>query len=431
MPYDEAGNRGRIAKLRAKGVDVWGAERVYVGADVNLDRIEAGSEIRRATLAGGSLRIARGAKIGASGHALVEDCQIGRGVTLGAGSYQGATLLAGARVRGFAELRPGTLLEEEAEAAHSAAFKNTILTAGCVAGSVINFCDLFMSGGASRDDHSEIGSGAVHFNFDPRGDKWGSLLGDARGLLLRSAPVFVGGQCGIVGPVHIDFGTVTAAGSIVRKDVGADVVYFKNAGNAEIPGFDREVYAGLKRKFLTTAKLIGNLWAFDRWYEAVRLPYAEEHEKPFYEAARGQAAAHRAERIGRLGKIVEKLPRSMAKLAAGGDAKLKSCLPEHRLLIERWPVMAELLSAKPDSPEPPRAFVDGYGEARAAGRNHAAATRSCTAGAAETAAWLHDIAEQVRQKTTAMFLASENLDKLSVPGYKKIGLSRQTLSKGG
>ena len=89
MPYDEAGNRGRIAKLRAKGVDVWGAERVYVGADVNLDRVEAGSEIRRATLAGGSLRIARGAKIGASGHALVEDCQIGRGVTLGAGSYQG------------------------------------------------------------------------------------------------------------------------------------------------------------------------------------------------------------------------------------------------------------------------------------------------------------------------------------------------------
>ena len=106
----------------------------------------------------------------------------------------------------------------------------------------------------------------------------------------------------------------------------------------------------------------------------------------------------------------------MAKLAAGGDAKLKSCLPEHRLLIERWPFMAELLSAKPDSPEPPRAFVDGYGEARATGRNHAAATRSCTAGAAETAAWLHDIAEQVRQKTATMFLASENLDKTFRPG---------------
>ncbi len=405
MPYDEAGNCGRIAKLCAKGVDVWGPERVCVGADVNLDRIEPGAEIRQATLAGNSLRIARGARIGTSGHALVEDCQIGRGATLGAGSYQGATLLEGARIRGFAELRPGTLLEEEVDAAHSVAFKNTILTAGCVAGSLINFCDIFMSGGTSRADHSEIGSGAVHFNFDPRGDKWGSLIGDARGLLLRSAPVFVGGQCGLVGPVHIDFGTVTAAGSIVRKDVGADLVYFKNVGNAEIPGFDREVYAGLKRKFLAAAKLIGNLWAFDRWYETVRLPHAAEHEKPFYEAARAQAAVHRKERIARLGKIVEKLPRSIEKLVAGGDAKLKACLPEQRMLIDRWPALAELLSAKPDAPEPPRAFLDGYGEARAAGRSHAEAARNCPAGAAETAAWLHGIAEQAPQKTAAMLLS--------------------------
>ena len=407
MPYDEAGNRARIAKLRAKGVDAWGPERVHIGAEVNLDWIEPGSEIRCATLAGSSLRIARGAKIGTSGHALVEDCQIGRGAALGAGSYRGATLLEGARVRGFAELRPGTLLEEEADAAHSTAFKNTILTVGCVAGSVLNYCDIFMSGGSSREDHSEIGSGAIHFNFDPRGDKWGSLVGDARGVLLRSAPVFVGGQCGIVGPVHIDFGAVTAAGSIVRKDVGAGIVYFKNAGNAEIAGFDREVYAGLKRKFLTTARLIGNLWAFDRWYEAVRLPHAAAHEKPFYEAARAQAAAHRGERIRRLGKIVVKLPRSAAKLAAAGDAKLEACLPEHRTLLERWPAMAELLSSQPDSPPPPRAFVEGYSEARGAGRNHAQAVRGCRAGAAETAAWLQGIAEYVLKNTAAMFLSDE------------------------
>lgn len=407
MPYNETGNRERVARLRAKGVDVWGPERVSIGADVNLDWIEPGAEIRHATLAGGSLRIARGAQIGTSGHAWVEDCQIGRGVTLGAGSYQGATLLDGARVRGFAELRPGVLLEEEVDAAHSVAFKNTILTVGCVAGSLINYCDLFMSGGISRDDHSEIGSGTVHFNFDPRGDKWGSLIGDARGVLLRSAPVFVGGQCGIVGPIHIDFGTVTAAGSIIRKDVGASVVYFKNVGNAEISGFDREVYAGLERKFLATAKLIGNLWAFDRWYETVRLPHAEEHEKPFYEAARAQAAIHREERIRRLGKIVEKLPRSIEK-SGGGDSKFKACLSEHRMLLEDWPSLAELLAAQPDSPEPPKAFLDGYREARACGLKHPAATRSCEAGAAETAAWLHGIAEQVRQKAAVIFSAHKN-----------------------
>ena len=40
-------------------------------------------------------------------------------------------------------------------------------------------------------------------------------------MLLRSAPIFVGGQCGLVAPVHIDFGAVIAAGSVVRGDVGA------------------------------------------------------------------------------------------------------------------------------------------------------------------------------------------------------------------
>ena len=200
MPYDEPGNRDRVAALRDKGVDVWGPERVYIAPEVNLDWIESGAEIRHASLSGAELRIGQGSRIGAAGHAEIDNCHIGRNVELGAGIYKGATLLEGVSIRGFAEVRPGTLLEEQCDAAHSVAFKNTILTACCVTGSVINYCDLFMSGGASRDDHSEVGSGAIHFNFDPRGDKWGSLIGDVRGVLLRSAPVFIGGQCIKRGP---------------------------------------------------------------------------------------------------------------------------------------------------------------------------------------------------------------------------------------
>jgi hypothetical protein len=408
MPYDEAGNRDRVAALRQKGVDVWGPERVYIADDVNLDWIEPGAEIRHATLAGSRLRIGRGVRVGTTGHALVEDCQIAARVTLGAGSFQGATLLEGASVRGFAELRPGTLLEEDTEAAHTVALKNTILTAGCVTGSVINYCDVFMSGGTSRDDHCEVGSGAIHFNFDPRGDKWGSLAGDARGLLLRSAPVFVGGQCGIVGPAHIDFGAVTAAGSVIRKDVGADIVSFEGVGNSEITGFDREIYAGLKRKFLTTAKLIGNLWAFDRWYETIRLPHATDEERPFFEAARGQASIHIDERVSRLGKIIAKLPRSIEKSTAGGDLNIQRYRDEHRTLMKCWPLLGGLLSKKPETPQPPAAFARAYGESRASGKNHVAAVQSSDAGAAETTAWLLQIAEDVRQKTAWIFGSTDS-----------------------
>lgn len=338
--YDEGGNQGRIAMLVNRGVEVWGHERNYIDVDVPIDNIEPGAVLYNCTLSGPETFIGRGSKIGESGHARVDDCQIGRDCSLGAGTYDGATLLDGVKVRGYAEIRPGTLLEEQVEAAHSVAFKNTILTATCVTGSLINFCDLFMSGGTSRSDHSEVGSGVIHFNFDPRGDKWGSLLGDVRGVLLRSAPVFIGGQAGLVGPAQVDFGAVVAAGSIVRRDVPADCVHFDAAQARTVKGFDREIYTSVQRKFAATARLIGNLQALAAWYRVVRVPSAEDYQKPLYESAQRQAERHVRERIKRLAKIIDKLDKSLRKSA--GPERLGRVDAEHRLLIDK---RADLLAA--------------------------------------------------------------------------------------
>jgi len=390
--YDETGNRERVAKLRDVGVDVWGPDRVYISADVKLGNIEAGATIHQATLAGADLRIGRGTRVGASGHALVSDCQIGRDVELGAGSYEGATILDGTRVRGFAELRPGTLLEEQVDAAHNVAFKNTVLTANVVTGSLINYCDVFMSGGTSRTNHSEVGSGVVHFNFDPRGDKWSSLIGDVRGVLLRSAPIFVGGQCGLVAPVQVDFGAVLAAGSVIRGDVGPERVHFEAAENGVIEDFDAEIYTGLKRKFLATAKVVGNLWALDCWYEQVRLAFADQDQKPLYQAARNQLAAHVSERARRLIKIIDKLGRSIEKSSQTGNARLKALHAEHRMLIDQRRQIENLLMTKPPPPEPPRVFLDAYEAARADG-NHLEAVQELDDTAASAAeSWLLTIA---------------------------------------
>jgi UDP-N-acetylglucosamine/UDP-N-acetylgalactosamine diphosphorylase len=392
--YDATGNRERVARLLERGVDVWGPERVYIAADVSLENIEPGVSIYQATLSGSDLRISRGSRIGTSGHARVANCQIGRGVELGAGTYEGATFLDDAVVRGFAEIRPGTLLEEQVDAAHTVAFKNTILTATVVTGSLINYCDLFMSGGTSRSDHSEVGSGVIHFNFDPRGDKYGTLIGDARGVLLRSAPVFVGGQCGLVGPVHVDFGSVIAAGSMVRRDVGPAVVHFENFESQQVTGFDREIYVGLKRKFLTTAKLIGTLRALDAWYGQVRLPFADDYQRPLYRAAQGQAREHIAERIKRLEKIIGKLQRSIEKSAAFGDAQLQKFHGEHRRLIEcRGRIVEILAGGAPDSAAPAE-LLTAYEQARKS-LPHIDAVRKLDNLAVEAAAaWLHQIAQQ-------------------------------------
>ena len=395
MAFDDVGNRERVESLRRRGVDVWGPERVYINGDVNLDAIEPTAVIRQATLSGKDLTIAAGAVIGTSGHADVSDCQIGPGAELGAGQYKGATLLDRVRVRGFAEIRPGTLLEEEVDIAHSVALKNTTFTSCCVAGSLINFCDLFLTGGTSRNDHTEIGSGAIHYNFDPRGDKWGSLLGSIRGVLLRSDPVFIGGTCGLVGPLEVGLGAVTAAGSTIRKDVPANALVSTDNRAVSNPSFDRTRYGSLRPSFRVTAKLVATLRALEAWYEFVRLPHAPARERSLYVSAQKQVCLQAQERISRLGKIV-------ARLAAKTPAGSVRHQAEHRELVACWADLRDTL-AQPMQPQaPPEHFTQAYAKARGSGQGHLEALKAADPCAGEAEAWLEGMVNGAMRSVDAL-----------------------------
>lgn len=401
MRYDEGGNRLRLARLSDRGVKVWGAEQVWIAEDVRLERIEPGAEIYQAALSGSDLFIGTGTRVGISGPARISDCQIGRGCEIGAGTFDGATFLDGACIRGFAEVRPGTLLEEQTEAAHSVAFKNTILTATCVAGSLINFCDLFMTGGTSRSDHSEIGSGAIHFNFDPRGDKWGTLVGDPSGLLLRRAPIFIGGQVGIVGPVEIDFGAVVAAGSMVRKNVPADCIYADSGPDGIQTGFDRQRYGRISRKLMTTAKLAGTYLALWNWYRQIRLPHAHEHEVALYEGAIRQIELNLRERARRIGKLIRKLPTSIDRMQEAGTGEL---ITEHRHLVAIESSLLEALnpSTRWAESELPSPLSRAYASARE-DRGHVEAVTALPKDIAQEAeAWLLSICRATEDKIQAL-----------------------------
>lgn len=395
MAFDDAGNRERVEELRRRGVDVWGPERVYINSDVDLDAIEPTAVIRQATLSGKDLTVAAGAVIGTSGHAEVSGCQVGPEVELGAGLFKGATFLNRARVRGFAEIRPGTLLEEEVDIAHSVALKNTTFTACCVAGSLINFCDLFLTGGTSRSDHTEIGSGAIHYNFDPRGDKWGSLLGSIRGVLLRSEPVFIGGTCGLVGPLEIGLGAVTAAGSTIRKDVPASALVATDDRAVSIPDFDRTRYGSLRRSFRVTAKLVATLRALDAWYELVRLPHAPPRERGLYESAQKQVCLQAQERISRLGKIV-------AKLAATAPTASVRHHAEHGELVASWADLRDILAQPMQAQPPPERFTQAYGGARGSGEGHLEALKAAAHCAGEAEAWLEAMVNNTMRRVDAL-----------------------------
>lgn len=294
LPYDEEGNRARVRALRANGVTVWSPERVFVGEEVRLDRIEPGAVLMNAVLRGETTAIGSGSQIGGQGSATITDCQIGRAVEIGPGSYAGCVLLDRVRIRGFAELRGGTVLEEQAELAHNVGLKNSFLGAAVVAGSCVNFCDVYMTGGTSRADHSEIGSGAVHFNFSPRRDKFASLFGDSTGLLLRSAPVFLGGNTGLVAPLTLPFGALVPAGVTLRT-WPADVAADSSPAAAHV------------RKSLAALRFIAVLQATRSWYAQVRSEAGDVFDRALYRAAHHQLGVHLTFRQRELERFITRI----------------------------------------------------------------------------------------------------------------------------
>lgn len=399
LAYDEQGNRTRLSWLAERGVKVWGPERVYVSDDVQLDRIAAGAVLMNANISGATTYIGTGAQIGTSGLARIHEAQVGKSSVLGAGSYEHCVLLNGATVRGFAEFRQGTILEERAEAGHNVGFKNTVLTVGAVAGSSINFCDVLLSGGSSRNDHSEIGSGVIHFNFDPRGDKFGSLMGDAEGTLLRSRRIFVGGNSGIVAPVHLDFGAVVAAGSTLRHSVSQNQL---SGGDpvAPRPEYSSERYYDLSRKFSATAKLVGNLHALRAWYRYVRREGADSDTGLLYQAAEQELDRHIKHRTSELAKVVLKLPTSLSKPRQ--NERDGSFDDQHRRLFEKREHISSIL-LREDYAKAPVIFLAEYLENRST-RDHVESVRDVSAEASRAAVqWIREIASEPYIQMRSLF----------------------------
>ena len=103
---------------------------------------------------------------------------------------------------------------------------------------MINFCDVLITGGKSRVQHTEVGSGFIHFNYAPWGEAGDkatpSLIGTVtEGVFLDQPRIFLGGLSGIVGPSSIGFGTMTAAGQVIRKPVAANQLHAEAGVNLD------------------------------------------------------------------------------------------------------------------------------------------------------------------------------------------------------
>ena len=266
-------------KLLAKGVVMPNPETVYVSDDVDPDRI-AGENVTffaGCKIVGRSTLVLPGTRIGYEAPVTLENCLVGRNVSLNGGFFQESVFLGDNAFGANAHVRRGTIMEENAGAAHTVALKQTILFPFVILGSLINFCDCFMAGGTSRKNHSEVGSSFVHFNYTPNQDKaTPSMMGNVhQGVMLDQHPIFLGGQGGLVGPVRIGFGCLTGAGSIVRKDEERPdrMILAQGTHTVSLPR-RFGLRSGAVRIFNHNIRYLAGLTALKSWYAHVRPLFA-------------------------------------------------------------------------------------------------------------------------------------------------------------
>lgn len=324
----------KLHALIEKGVKIPHPHSVYISNDVDPARIAPGVVLHPGSrIQGAHTSIGPGSDIGAEVPATVINCQLGSRVSLKGGYFEGSVFMDDSSVGSAAHVRPGCLLEEEACAAHAVGLKQTILFPFVTLGSLINFCDILMAGGTSRKNHSEVGSSFIHFNFTPHSDKaTASLIGEVpRGVLLNQAPIFLGGQGGIVGPVQMAFGTVQAAGSICRQDLPkADHLFQSSVREERYQPYQPGRIRDAEGKWRKNLNYIASLSALKDWYRHFRTAVmsADPFTRACLQGATDLLAGAIQERIRQLEKWVgmtgvdewtQGIPRLQAALRQAAD----------------------------------------------------------------------------------------------------------------
>ncbi len=193
--------RRKAEELMEAGVTLIDPETTYIDADVKVGRdtfIEPGVLLIGRTEVGDDVRIGTGCRIA--------DSKLGDGTSV----FPFCTITAssigrGCRVGPFANLRPETVLDEEARVGNFVETKKTHLGRGSKANHLTYLGDAEIGKGAN------VGAGTITCNFD----------GVAKHRTIIEDEVFIGSDTQLVAPVRVRRGAFIGAGSTITKDVPA------------------------------------------------------------------------------------------------------------------------------------------------------------------------------------------------------------------
>ncbi len=341
--------KSKIHQLLDKGVRIASPESIEIGKDVDIKNISANGVVIYAgsKIFGSSTVISSDTKIGLETPATVKHCQIGPEVELKGGYFEGAVFLAKAKAGSGAHVRKASIFEEQASIAHTVGTKHTILFPFVTLGSLINFCDCLMAGGTSRKNHSEVGSSYIHFNFTPNQDKaTASLIGDVpRGVLLNQAPIFLGGQGGMVGPRRLSFGTTVAAGTIVRKDElrPGRLIFGGSPPEGNMP-YQPGRFGNYRRAVINNIVYIANLIALYQWYGHVRSQFVSKNfSEMLLTGLKEKMNWAISERIDRLEGFCHTLNEQSGQSGNAHDSRTTMAAKQHQELIANGRQLKDLL----------------------------------------------------------------------------------------
>jgi bifunctional UDP-N-acetylglucosamine pyrophosphorylase/glucosamine-1-phosphate N-acetyltransferase len=154
----------------------------------------------------------------------------GEGVTVRSGArirshshLEGAEVAGGAIIGPFARLRPGAKIGADAHIGNFVEVKNTVIEKGAKANHLTYLGDARVGAGAN------IGAGTITCNYD----------GFTKAKTNIGAGAFIGSDTALVAPVTVGDGAITAAGSVITKDVPADALAVARGQQGNKPGWAR------------------------------------------------------------------------------------------------------------------------------------------------------------------------------------------------
>ncbi|MCG8530826.1 MAG: hypothetical protein MI749_09190, partial [Desulfovibrionales bacterium] len=144
-----------------------------------------------------------------------------------------------------------------------------------------------------------------------------SMMGNVhQGVMLDQPPIFLGGQGGLVGPRKINFGCISAAGSVLRKDEEKKgrLILAGGLKNLSLP-WEPGIYTQIGDIYNKNVRYISGLMALKAWYIHVRPLFCDDYLSSQLILGLGNNLDNCIhERIKRLEQFCEKLIASKNRL---------------------------------------------------------------------------------------------------------------------